>query len=374
MNIIKKSSNFPRRIEFLGLSCAFIILVLGNLLGEANAQKETGGFQNAVVQSPFAKYVSSIKEKAFAGDSDALGVYSSLVLDFGNQVEAINLAQKSAANASCFGQYILGKKYQKGYIVEKSQKRADAFFEQSIPKLIQLAESGNAVAQSWIGEAYMSGFGLPRNPEKSLEWSLKAAAQGDVDAQCRLCLSYEFGMGVDRDPEKFKEWSRKVAEQGIVEWYIKAAEQGFSGAQVSLGLFYETGIGTEKNHQEAIEWIKKAVKNGNEDAKSVLETMVTEDKVKQKVSLNVADDGSEKYGGPSTEIVLKMLDYPSIKMLLGEDVKLKIKRGKILTAGGGPKIPGGTTIFPIRVNCGLGDVTYYFYKDPFDDWSLEKQD
>ena len=129
-----------------------------------------------------------------------------------------------------------------------------------------------------------------------------------------------------------------------------------------------------------------------------------EDVVKDTLK-EVKDTEPEKYGGPSTKIVIQLSDGGSEsqknKLLdgikaqtekeLGINIK-EIKRGNPLRVQESTSIPAGTTLFPIRLVCttgavgdfyniGIGanaipstlNVDLYFYKDEFGDWASYKK-
>ena len=130
----------------------------------------------------------------------------------------------------------------------------------------------------------------------------------------------------------------------------------------------------------------------------------------KKLQAEAADPEPEKYGGPSKEVILKLMnggniseaDNPSnqnqaMMAALGNLApKIKqIKRGEPVKAVISRKIPSGTVLFPIRLvmsdsgliamlaaGSGMGgsptaqsviNVDYYFYKDSFGDWNSIKR-
>ncbi len=122
----------------------------------------------------------------------------------------------------------------------------------------ELADAGDADAQSTMGDLYMHGEGVPKDPVQAIAWYRKAAAQGQVVAEINLGVCYEKGVGVSPD----------LAE--AVRWYRKAAEQGDPGAQRFLGDMYANGFGVAKDRKEAERWYAKAAARGDEKATSLL--------------------------------------------------------------------------------------------------------
>lgn len=168
----------------------------------------------------------------------------------------------------------------------------------------QLANRGNAIAQTNIGVMYIQGQYVTQNTEKALYWLEKAAAQGVEMAKAYvLKIRAEESNGEKNLFEEalslYKEGQLKealekftvLAEQGHVMsqfivgnmydfgesvprdygraflWYKKAAEQGHPDSEYNLGVFYADGKGTERNYEKAIEWFTKAANRGNQKAK-----------------------------------------------------------------------------------------------------------
>ena len=106
-------------------------------------------------------------------------------------------------------------------------------------KLLQpLAEQGNAQAQVDMGDMYMFGHGVKKDPAKALTWYRKAADQGNAAAELNVGRGYE-AEGPNKDmPEAMK-------------WILRAADQGYGPAQLALAGMYAHGDGIKKDDQEA---------------------------------------------------------------------------------------------------------------------------
>ena len=122
----------------------------------------------------------------------------------------------------------------------------------------ELADAGDADAQSTMGDLCLHGEGVPKDPVQAVAWYRNAAAQGQVIAEINLGVCYEKGIGVSTD----------LAE--AVRWYRKAAEQGDSNGQRFLGDMYANGFGVAKDRKEAERWYTKAAARGDEKASSLL--------------------------------------------------------------------------------------------------------
>ena len=94
-----------------------------------------------------------------------------------------------------------------------------------------LAGRGHAGAQVSLGNMYLQGQGVPRDPGQAAAWFLKAVWQGVAQAQANLGLMYARGDGVPEDSAE------------AVFWLRQAAGQGHAHAQGNLGLMYAKGDG-----------------------------------------------------------------------------------------------------------------------------------
>eukprot|EP00466_Bigelowiella_natans_P015097 jgi/Bigna1/85140/estExt_fgenesh1_pg.C_20290 len=90
-----------------------------------------------------------------------------------------------------------------------------------------------------------------RNMEKALADYRKAAAQGHPLAQVQLGNCFLLGDGVEKDPV--------TAEK----WYRRAAETGNATGQRCLGSCYQFGYGVAVNYRQAFKWHKKAAIQGH---------------------------------------------------------------------------------------------------------------
>ena len=73
------------------------------------------------------------------------------------------------------------------------------------------AQGGDKVAQTYVGEIYEQGLGVPPDYAAAAQWYRKAAEQGYTRAQVNLGFLYERGLGVPKDPRQALEWYRRAA-------------------------------------------------------------------------------------------------------------------------------------------------------------------
>ena len=97
-------------------------------------------------------------------------------------------------------------------------------------------------------------------------WS-PLANSGDLIAQNYLGIQYYLGLGVERNLELAK------------KWYEKAASKGFADAQYNLGVMYMNGELVGQDILTASMWFYAASENGNKNAKKRIEGLLNDDKL-----------------------------------------------------------------------------------------------
>jgi hypothetical protein len=73
------------------------------------------------------------------------------------------------------------------------------------------AQEGDKEAQTYVGEIYEKGLGVPPDYVVAAAWYRKAAAQGHSRAQINMGFLYEKGLGVERDPRQALTWYRQAS-------------------------------------------------------------------------------------------------------------------------------------------------------------------
>jgi len=93
------------------------------------------------------------------------------------------------------------------------------------------AEQGDLAAQTYVGEIYEKGLGVPPDYEAAARWYRRAADAGFRRAAINLGHLYENGLGVPRDPVQALNWYRKGAGGGAAAVEIVyAGEAGKAAA------------------------------------------------------------------------------------------------------------------------------------------------
>jgi TPR repeat protein len=178
--------------------------------------------------------------------------------------------------------------------------------------LLQAAQRGDRDAQFRMGDIYMSGHGVVRDPAAAATWYRAAAQQGHAVAASNLGVLYANGWGVKQNDTEAVNWFRKAADAGdaggrnnLGSMYIAgrgvpqsdsigtklvllAAQQGVPEAQYALGTLYINGRGVPRDEAEAAKWLKPAATQGYAAAQVALGKMYT-------VGAGVGRDYAEAY-------------------------------------------------------------------------------
>ena len=104
------------------------------------------------------------------------------------------------------------------------------------------ADRGNTTAQTYLGDMYFYGQGVPQSYSDALSWYRLAAAQNAAAAQNSLGFMYQIGEGIPKNTGE------------AIKWYTKAADQGYSLAQNNLGILYSSGQEIPLDYVQAYKW------------------------------------------------------------------------------------------------------------------------
>jgi TPR repeat protein len=136
---------------------------------------------------------------------------------------------------------------------------ADAYergdYAEAFRQLKPLAERGDALAQTKLGNMYYLGLGVLEDDGEAARWFSMAANQGDPEAQVMLGTLYVLGTGVPQDYAEAARLFRMPAELGI------------GGAQFLLGMLYMNGNGVQEDSVQAYMWMELAVERGSKGAR-----------------------------------------------------------------------------------------------------------
>jgi hypothetical protein len=87
---------------------------------------------------------------------------------------------------------------------ERAYVRGD--YARAAALLLDEANAGHAVAQSFLGYEYQYGLGVPKSFVEAARWYRCAAEQGEPTAQFMLGQLYDRGQGVMEDPVEAEKW------------------------------------------------------------------------------------------------------------------------------------------------------------------------
>ena len=124
----------------------------------------------------------------------------------------------------------------------------------SFENLARLAGQGDPAAQNDLGNIYLNGDGVTRDPDRACSLFLKAAEKGLALAQFNLGVCYLDGIGVPKN------------EGQAFLWFLKAARQDNPTAQYNVGFCLFNGVGVTRNYELGESWLLKAERNGSVEA------------------------------------------------------------------------------------------------------------
>ncbi|MFY8000795.1 MAG: tetratricopeptide repeat protein [Candidatus Kapaibacteriota bacterium] len=116
-----------------------------------------------------------------------------------DKAKAVTWWKESAKKKHPLGIYNLGFAYSVGYgyNLERDSVKAEKYYIQAFPGVKSLAERGDLVAQSDLGDMYFGAQGVPQNLPEAVKWYRKAAEQGYAPALYGLGLAYLYGQKVE---------------------------------------------------------------------------------------------------------------------------------------------------------------------------------
>jgi uncharacterized protein len=134
-----------------------------------------------------------------------------------------------------------------------------------IAKLVGLADSGDAAAQTELGIRYRLGTDVDKDPAKAVSWFLKAAKQGYAKAYFNLGAAYYNGDGVSVNDQDSCVWFTLSADAGDQrgEEAVARTRQEFTSSQMTrcemlTATAYLTGERVKQDYRKAFYWYQKA--------------------------------------------------------------------------------------------------------------------
>ena len=132
--------------------------------------------------------------------------------------------------------------------------------EPEIRWLKRAAEGGHARARRDLGNALFDGVrGLAKDWPRSNYWLRLAGEEEDAVAQNNLSIAYLYGEGVPRDPNK------------SLDWLLRSLRNGYVSAEYNLGVGYYEGDGLPTDKELGVYWLRRAADRGDEASRKYLE-------------------------------------------------------------------------------------------------------
>ena len=212
-----------------------------------------------------------------------------------NESTAFKIYKRSAEYGFRGSEYMLGRCYEKGFGTE-------VFMEIAVEWYTRGANQECPDCCYSLGECYRKGIGVCPNMEKALNYYNMAAklnhidatmiledpdiknvdilfkriAEGHVDALTKLGQKYLYGHIVEKDPPK------------AMRYFVKAAEKGDAEAAFLIATCYESANGVSGDKLRAFEWFEKAAELGN----VIASRKISEPEyIKIKITKNMVDKG-----------------------------------------------------------------------------------
>ena len=173
------------------------------------------------------------------------------------------------------------------YLSLYEQAHSNGQDQLALEYLKQAADSGDSMAESRIGEAYLhKRYGL-NNPKSGVRYIQSAAEKGEPRAMTNLGILYLNGEMVKQDYNQAFEWFSKAAANedmkaprylGLIyengwgkdvdyvkaaESYKQAADKGDITGQYQLGKLYESGLGVKQDFEKAIALYRQSAARGD---------------------------------------------------------------------------------------------------------------
>ncbi len=238
-----------------------------------------------------AESLKSIRNKAELG----IAYYQGVLADYYRRgarlpqdwSQSLHWAKRAAEQQHPFGWYTLGKLFWDGLGVQPDRVRAEKWFRKAFPKMKQLSDSGNRLAQLHLAFMYRDGLGVAANPEAADRLFITTAVLGDPFSQFVVAQNYRDGLWVERDVDEAIKWFRRAARKNhsesqyhlgrlytrehgayvkpaiVVAWFQRSAENGYGPAQTALGRLYLVGEGVPQSYSNAFRWFRRAAEQGN---------------------------------------------------------------------------------------------------------------
>ncbi len=149
-----------------------------------------------------------------------------------------------------------------------------------------------------LAKIYMTGHGVPRDPQQTRRWYMKADDFGYMPATHTVGQIFEYGYAGEKSPPKALSYYKKAATAGYApsmyalgelylgggdgvtadpklgaQWLLEAAKRGHADALYAVGNMYDLGNILLHDAQKAVVYYKEAALKGQADAQDAIGLM-----------------------------------------------------------------------------------------------------
>jgi TPR repeat protein len=117
--------------------------------------------------------------------------------------------------------------------------------------LLEAAKAGHTEAQLFLGQVYLDGRGVSRDPVEALRWFGVAAKSGNAMAMNMIGRCSEHG------------WGAAVDKGMAAQWYEAAARHGLDWGMYNLATLYTLGEGIAEDKAAALRLFEQAAAMGH---------------------------------------------------------------------------------------------------------------
>lgn len=174
-----------------------------------------------------------------------------------------------------WGKHHLGASYEKGFIGEVDQEKANSFF-------LSAAQDGFADSQMAIGNNLLMGLGINKNTDEAIKWLEKAASQDNAYSNYLLASIYLYRFADKKNIKLGLEYLKKAIDLGderaqtemaeilysgsfvpkdiprSIELFTKAADKGFEEAAYDLAKIYQDGEHVNQDYEKCVHYLSIA--------------------------------------------------------------------------------------------------------------------
>lgn len=133
---------------------------------------------------------------------------------------------------------------------------SDKNWAEAIFHLRPLAEKGDARAMVLLGNMYVEGLGVSRDPKEAFSLYYRAAVRNNTDAMVMVGALYQRGLGAPKNPRYAAEWFGRAARLGHSTGALFYAMHLFRGNKNDNPKFAFAA-----DHDASYKWFRIAAKN-----------------------------------------------------------------------------------------------------------------